>query len=309
MGDNFLPYAPIREMRPPTMKIHRLKCFGRTEDTGNVALVIENGPLSEADRRAFAQAQQVPAAVFVDTNAAEIPQLDYYYPHTRSPLCLHATLAASAVFFARQTDQHQLRFVTRMRQQVIEVERDVGPFLSPGRSQDKKAPPRGAASGDSRVALGHFFITVTAQACPSVTIDIQHTAYLLKAEPSDVVSVRGPTSVGSPKLLVEMADERRLRALRPRLAEIADWSRAHGVSGIYAYCRLADGLYAGRNFNHLDPALEDAATGVAAGALALMREESITLQQGDALDQPCTLLTRYLGQTIQIGGRAAFVVD
>jgi hypothetical protein len=43
---------------------------------------------------------------------------------------------------------------------------------------------------------------------------------------------------------------------------------------------------------------------VAAGALAVSLERSITLQQGDALGQPCTLLARYRDGLVQIGGRA-----
>ena len=65
-------------------------------------------------------------------------------------------------------------------------------------------------------------------------------------------------SVGSPKLLLEVADSTTLRALRPNLELIADWGRLHGVNGCYVYCKLADGHYEGRNFNHLDPAWKTA---------------------------------------------------
>jgi predicted PhzF superfamily epimerase YddE/YHI9 len=77
---------------------------------------------------------------------------------------------------------------------------------------------------------------------------------------------------------------------------------------MYVYCHLQDDVYAGRNFNHLDARLEDPATGVAAGALALSLERSITLLQGDALDKPCTLLARYENGVVQVGGRAVRAV-
>jgi PhzF family phenazine biosynthesis protein len=258
------------------MKLHGMRCFGRTDESGNAAIVVENAALTESERLAFAQRQDASATVFVDENTDGARKLDYYYPHARSPLCLHATLAASAVLFERYPDSGRLQFITSMHEQALEIERD----------------------GES------IFVGVKAQRCPALICDVAEAARLLRVEPTVLIGVRGPASVGSAKLLVEVADEPALYALRPDLAGIAEWSRKHGVSGMYVYCRLRDGVYAGRNFNHLDPLFEDAATGVAAGALALTLERSITLLQGDALGQPCTLLARYMGGAVQIGGRA-----
>ncbi|WP_336601661.1 hypothetical protein [Paraburkholderia bengalensis] len=95
-----------------------------------------------------------------------------------------------------------------------------------------------------------------------------------------------------------------LNSLHPDLAGVVDWSCKHSVSGMYVYCRRRGDVYVGRNFNHLEPRFEDAATGVAAGTLALTLERNITLLQGDAFGQPCTLFTRYTGGAVQIGGRA-----
>lgn len=106
-----------------TMKLHSMLCFGRHEETGNAAIVVEQSALAESERLAFAQRQNAAATVFVETNAAGETQLDYFYPHMRSPLCLHATLAASAVFFERNPEIQQTRFVTSMRGQVLEVTR------------------------------------------------------------------------------------------------------------------------------------------------------------------------------------------
>jgi predicted PhzF superfamily epimerase YddE/YHI9 len=90
-------------------------------------------------------------------------------------------------------------------------------------------------------------------------------------------------SVGSPKLLVEVADAATLYGLQPDLPAIAAWGKGAGVNGLYVYCRCDDGTYEGRNFNHLDPALEDSATGVAAGALTALLGHAITLRQGRAV--------------------------
>ena len=259
------------------MKIHRMLCFGRNNESGNVAFVVDESALAETERQAFAQRQNANATVFVDANAAGVMELDYYYPHARSPLCLHATLAASAVFFERFPDIGRTQFVTSMHRQLLEIERD-----SDG-----------------------IFVRVTAQPCPALAIDMAATAKLLRVELADITGVPRLASVGSAKLLVEVAAPSVLATMTPDLGGITDWGRKHGISGMYAYCRLRDYVYEGRNFNHLEPRLEDAATGVAAGALALSLERSITLLQGDALGQPCTLLARYNDGAVQIGGRAA----
>jgi PhzF family phenazine biosynthesis protein len=258
------------------MKTHRMLCFGRHDASGNAAIVVEESALAEPERLAFARRQNANATVFMETNTAGDTQLDYYYPHTRSPLCLHATLAASAVLFERYPDTGRLQFVTSMHQQVLEIER----------------------------ADESMFIGVRPQPCPALAIDVEETAQLLRAEPADLIAQPRLASVGSVKLLVEVANRPVLEALRPDLDGMTSWSRKHGVSGMYVYCRLHDDVYAGRNFNHLEPRFEDAATGVAAGALAASLERSVTLLQGDALGQPCTILARYTDGAVQIGGRA-----
>ncbi|NYH14737.1 PhzF family phenazine biosynthesis protein [Paraburkholderia bryophila] len=258
------------------MKLHRMLCFGRHEGTGNAAIVVEHAALAEAERLAFAREQNAAATVFVETNAAGETQLDYFYPHMRSPLCLHATLAASAVFFERNPEIERTRFVTSLRGQVLEVTR-----------LDQS-----------------LFVEVSPQRCPPLSVDVDVAARLLQTDPANLIGLPRLASVGSAKLLVEVADQPLLDALQPDLPAIVSWGREQGVSGLYVYCRLHDEVYAGRNFNHLEPHAEDPATGVAAGALASLLERDITVLQGDALGQPCTLQARYTNGTVQVGGRA-----
>ena len=58
------------------------------------------------------------------------------------------------------------------------------------------------------------------------------------------------------------------------------------------YCRTGEHTYEGRNFNHLDPAREDSATGVAAGALAAWLGHGLVVLQGAALGNPCRIVVR-----------------
>jgi predicted PhzF superfamily epimerase YddE/YHI9 len=62
--------------------------------------------------------------------------------------------------------------------------------------------------------------------------------------------------------------------------------------------------FEGRNVNHLDPAKEDSATGVAAGALSVHLNQGLSLYQGAALGRPCVMRTRLDGGQVLLGGRA-----
>lgn len=258
------------------MHLHFFRCFGRDNNTGNAAVAVEYAPRNEEERQQFARQQQVSATVFVDPAEDGGLLLDYYYPHMRSPLCLHATLAASAAYFEQNPGRDRLRAVASMRGQALEIERN--------------------ASG--------IFITLQPQPCPALQIDADGAAALLGIALPEVIGQPRLASVGSSKLLVEVANRMALDALQPDLAAIAGWGHEHNIAGCYVYCSLGEARYAGRNFNHLDPQMEDAATGVAAGALASLLQHDLTLLQGDGLGQPCTLQAHYADGTVKVGGQA-----
>lgn len=252
------------------MQVHALKCFGAGPGDGNPALVIEGDASSEEARRAFARSRNT-TCVFLDGE-----EVDFYYPHMRSPLCLHATLAVAHVLFARQPDASLLAVRTAMRGQRLELVRD----------------------GEA------FFIRLQAQEVEQPALDPALPARLLAAPGLVPASTPRVASVGSPKLLVEVPDAAILHGLRPDLEAITAWGKETGINGIYAWCRLADGRFEGRNFNHLDPLLEDAATGVAAGALTSLFGQGLVLLQGRATGQACLIETRADDGAILVGGRA-----
>jgi predicted PhzF superfamily epimerase YddE/YHI9 len=145
------------------------------------------------------------------------------------------------------------------------------------------------------------FVALARQAVDAAAPPVRLVADLLAAPGLVPESAPLVASVGSPKLLVEVADSAVLQGLRPDLARIVDWGKANGVNGLYVYCRLGEGVYEGRNFNHLDPAHEDRATGVAAGALTALLGCAISLYQAD---KRCLIRTRIDGDAILVGGRA-----
>lgn len=263
------------------MTIHHLLCFGTVPGGGNAALVVQHDNSGADQRQRFARERGLPACVFVDTAPDGAVVLDYYYPHTRSPLCLHAPLAAARVLLSPERPSLPVR--TAMRGQPLTL-------TLPEDSDD-------------------VFVELAPQPVTQPAIATGLAARLLAAPGLDLASAPVVASVGSPKLLLDVADSAALQALRPDLQAIADWGREHGVNGCYAWCRRPDGALEGRNFNHLDPAMEDGATGVAAGALAVHLGADVTLYQGANLGQPCRIHARAASagaERILIGGAAEF---
>lgn len=251
------------------MQVQEVKCFGVRAGEGNRALVVQDGPPGEAERQTFARASDVSACVFIDGDV-----LDYYYPHMRSPLCLHATLAAAHVLFEQHVADGPITVKTALRRQVLTLSREGGAIFVALRRQPVDAPAPAAALVTELLAAPGLVLT---------------SAPVL-------------ASVGSPKLLVEVKDCATLHGLRPDLARIVAWSKANGVNGCYVYCRTGPSEYEGRNFNHLDAALEDSATGVAAGALSAWLGHGLTMLQGRAMGNPCRIVSRVDGETIAVGG-------
>jgi PhzF family phenazine biosynthesis protein len=280
------------------MTIHQLFCFGTAPNGGNAALVVQHDRSGTEQRQQFARERQQPACVFIDTAPDGGVTLDYYYPHARSPLCLHATLAAARVLLSAarpgSSKPQSLAVTTAMRGQPLIL----------------------TIVGDD------VFVELTPQPAPAVAPTPALAARLLAgaaggrghgADAIVLASAPVVASVGSPKLLLEVADSATLHALSPDLRAIADWGREHGVNGCYAWCRRPDGAFEGRNFNHLDPAMEDSATGVAAGALTVHLGTGLTLYQGAHLGQPCRIRSAIGACTasarILVGGAARFAPD
>jgi predicted PhzF superfamily epimerase YddE/YHI9 len=257
------------------MKTRTFTCFGSAQG-GNPALVVEDGPADAAQRIELARERAL-TCVFLDPGGAPglAATLDFVYPHMRSPLCLHATLAAARVLFERHGGDAPLTVTTAMRGQGLVLSRDEE----------------------------LLFVRLARQEAPLVEVDAALPARLLGSPGLALASAPRIASVGSPKLLLEMADPDTLHRLQPDLQAIAAWGRAHGVNGCYAWCRIGAGEYEGRNFNHLDPGLEDSATGVAAGALTVALGHGLTLRQGRAVGRDCLMRTVFDGDTILVGGR------
>lgn len=258
------------------MKIHKLRCFSTIENTGNRASVIENDGFDTEGRLAFTYKQKMSASIFMEERINyNAIVLDYYYPHARSPLCLHGTLAAGYILFNKYPEKSQITVITSMHKQKIAIIK-----------ADK-----------------NIFLQVEQQiiiANPIISNSLLTS--LLNINIAQIISVPGVFSVGSPKLLIEVGSLDILNSITPNLELINTWSKENLVSGCYVYCKLNDNNYAGRNFNHLDPNLEDSATGVAAGALTAYLQHGVHLYQGFLTNNTCVIHTEIFNNLISIGG-------
>lgn len=259
------------------MTPHRteLLCFGTRPGQGNAALVLRGDRSSVDERQVLARSSGVGACVFLDTDDGVT--LDFYYPHARSPLCLHATLAAARVLLETAPGPLSVR----------------------------------TALGGQRLVLQRQDDDVYVELVPLPTAPLPLPDDLPAHLVPGIALVAPPAvaSVGSPKLLLQVADPARLQALQPDLATIQAWGKAHGINGVYAWCERPDGALEGRNFNHPPGGKEDSATGVAAGALTVLLGKSLRIFQGASLGQPCLIRTVWHGDRLLVGGAAEYVQE
>jgi PhzF family phenazine biosynthesis protein len=261
------------------MHMKRYRCFGTDPESGNEALVVFVGASFEwsiEERQKFAASQMANACVFITSDEGNAGQcvLDFYYPHARSPLCLHASLAAAHYLHTHEIVQYSGSLLTAMNSQLL--------------------------------LFQHSGNRLQVSACPSeltmLSPPINTITNMLGCAESAIKPPALIASIGSPKLLVEMAAMDELYALRPQLQEIVDWGKQSAVSGIYAYVHRELDQYEARNFNHLEDHLEDAATGVAAGALSVLLAKSVIVWQGAGLGNSCQISADYYGGSISVGG-------
>ena len=248
-----------------------MKVFGSSKSTGSIALIIEHDNFNLDDRQNFATNQNYAACVFIEQNDDHIV-LDYYYPDRRSPLCIHATLGAGYVYFNNHPKTKELAVITAMHKQKMLLENH-----SDG-----------------------IFLRVTPEPTKHISIDNKFIGKLLNL--NSLVIKHAIASVGSPKLLIEVDSAQTLNNLSPNLELISSFSHDNHISGCYVYCKISDSSYLGRNFNHSIPEREDIATGVAAGALSAFLKKDIDVFQGNNLNNPCVIHTKYSNDNILIGG-------
>lgn len=254
------------------MKSTVFRVFGSSPQTGNQALVIDDHNFSAEQKQHFACEQNLPVCVFIDHNSSTDFQLDFYYPHRQSPLCLHGSMAAAQYFFSHYSELDYGIVTTKFGQQ-IPIQQNNG-----------------------RVSLA-----VKPQSVDHRIFDFVEIGELLKLDYNKIKDIH-LFSVGSPKLLVQVESVADLFELKPNLVAIIEWGKQQAINGIYVYVNNSQHIV-GRNFNHLDVLLEDSATGVAVGALCISLQRDIQVHQGQNLNNHCLIDAYYSAEQVLISGQ------
>jgi PhzF family phenazine biosynthesis protein len=265
------------------MKISIINCFcNEAKNSGNPAAVVEHFEGSDMQRQKLASklyaSDEMPVTVFVEQGMNK-HMIRCFYPSSEMNMCIHGTLAA-AYLILEETKQEKCVFTTKVGNE-IHIQ------------QDKNC---------LQAALKEKHISN-----PS----INNTILQLLLNFKDVLSLNphlpcGVYSVGSPKLLIPLNSIEQLRNLNPNFESITQWSNETGVNGLYIYAPLNNSThkFAARAFNPKAGCNEDAATGVAVGALACaLKFPQISVSQGDSIGRPCQLTATYHNsENVLVGG-------
>jgi predicted PhzF superfamily epimerase YddE/YHI9 len=82
------------------MEVTILNCFCNDSSTsGNPCGVIQQFLGTTAEKQQLAAQLNLPVLVFISSHDDGIPMLEYFYPDTQMPLCIHGTLGAASVLF------------------------------------------------------------------------------------------------------------------------------------------------------------------------------------------------------------------
>lgn len=224
------------------MQLHRLRVFTRDAESGNGAVVVSGVDADSGTLQSIATELGEATTVFILPSSAAAARLRFFTTQAELPACGHGILAAAQVLLGEAEDE-------------LEVETQSGTV-------------RLRRGGAGQVGFH-------ARVSRPLTHDFGRREVLdILGLPESAVLPGLPftvASVGSPKLLVPVADIKSLHALRPAYTRLATWSASYRINGAYVYTPqtidpAAD--FHARGFNPLLGNPEDVATGVAAGALA-----------------------------------------
>ncbi len=265
------------------MKVTYVSCFCTNEiPSGNPAIVVEEFTGDDSDKQKLATKLNFPVTVFV-MNQDNYFLLRFFYPSREMPLCIHGTLSAAYVLM-KQRGLNQIHVLTKSNQKilinklddVIQLEVDKG------------------------------------EVC-SVPFSMEDLNKMLNIEWQNVLNKNLPlriSSIGSPKLLVPIMHYETLAKIKPNFAFIRQWSINNNINGLYVYTDDThdDKVdFTARGFNPKGGDNEDAATGVAVGALyaALKYSDNkeIRVKQGQFINQPSYILASSKQDKLFIGGK------
>jgi trans-2,3-dihydro-3-hydroxyanthranilate isomerase len=274
------------ELKLPVFpKAMRLSIFGVDGQQGNDAVVTSYPDLSStSDLKAAASQRGGATCVFIASSGPKVVR--FFTPVAELPFCVHGALAAGAA--ASEADGvGESHIVVGEKSFAVSRNGHGASILLNGPFVVRPEPDPGSVL----YALG------------LKNVDIALNSSIVVA------------SAGSPKWLVHVADWEKLRNTKPNLQNLAEIGRARGVNGAYVFATsgMPTGTDVGaRAFNPAAGVNEDAATGVAAAALAWTRREHapanwLVIDQYVGSNRSGRIRVRVTGDRVEVGGEVRFV--
>lgn len=259
------------------MKITLFRCFC-TEDphSGNIAGVVDATTIAPEVIQKAVKQLMLPVLTAIYPNEM---RLRFFYPETEMPHCIHGTIAAVAWLSTQEkiilkNTQHQWIHAEK-KNNVIKIKTTLITHAKEVINKKTVLELLGASE------------------------DCLHPEYYC-----------GVASVGSPKLLIPVISLETFKTLQPNLDAIKTYSQNNSVNGVYVYTPETfspNADFHARAFNPKTGNAEDAATGVAAAALAGVLKQNICIEQGHFIQCPSLIHVDYHhDEDIYVGGQVRF---
>lgn len=109
------------------MKVTILNCFcGDSVTSGNPCGVIQHFLGTTDEKQQLAAQLNLPVLIFISHHNGSIPTLEYFYPDTKMPLCIHGTLGAASILF----DSYQVKnFKCQTESGLVNTDKTLVPSL------------------------------------------------------------------------------------------------------------------------------------------------------------------------------------
>ena len=284
----------------PTVTVQIVNAFVDGDVGGNPAgLVLDAESYDRATRQAIARAVGLSETAFVSPSSVAAVRLEFFTPTRQVAHCGHATIAAFGYLA-----QHGLITGSHSSKETIDGVRDIilkGELAFMAQSAPCYTPLDPGAGGGERTAV----------------------LASLGLETADLLPGYGPmvVSTGANGLMVPLRDAATVRGVEPDVAAVERLSAALDLVEYYVFSpeTRVPGRDAGaRMFAPLYGIPEEAATGMAAGALACylhdhlgVRKDTLLIEQGYLMPRPSpsVLIAEFdrdgerIG-AVRVGGRA-----
>ncbi len=267
-----------------------ISCFCLDDfSAGNLAAVVLGCFGDRTEKQKMATELKKPVTVFIEENFTKYPLIEYFYPDTEMPLCIHGTLGAATILFKKKS-VNQLTCITK------------GGLLLEIRKKNSLITIKVSAQ---QVAFPSAYKHSTILNLLDLKHVKNYASIFLKEFPTGVFSV------GSPKLLIPVTSSDLLYKIKPNFKLLKEWSIQENVNGIYVYTpdfSKGNNSFVARGFNPKTGFNEDAATGTAAAALSLALKKDISVIQGRCLGMESLINVSYQNNSsIYVGGNTYII--